>query len=228
MWLSLNQGHRAHHHLVLPICARDNLTWAEGMGVTHQDLLLGLQTLTVEGNRVVTADACTVGPAEAIVSEAFAVEFQAARLAAIARFRHWRLRKWHKLLWMTGCRWYTKVACLWRYTTLRDLSGYSRLMVVVAARRHVMGSTVDSVVHTRHRIVVSIVLDFATVDLKSLRERVFNLWWQSWLSHLHESNLLHRREVVLSKLVVCRLGPTCPNLIYPGACRGIRLWLWCQ
>ena len=54
------------------------------MRVSHQNLLFGLQAHRVVLQRVVAANACAVGTAEPVVGEALAVEFEAARLAAIA------------------------------------------------------------------------------------------------------------------------------------------------
>lgn len=54
------------------------------MRIAHQDLLFCLQAHLVEGRSVIAIAASALGTAEPVVREALAVEFQTARLAAIA------------------------------------------------------------------------------------------------------------------------------------------------
>jgi len=78
--------------IVLIFLLLNDLALSKGVRVSHQDLLLCLQSDLIELGRVVTANASTSRSAEAIVSKAFTVELEATTLATIAWLgchEHW-------------------------------------------------------------------------------------------------------------------------------------------
>ena len=80
-------GHRIRH-LQVPSLWRglcDDLRLSEGLGVTHEDVLLCTDSDLVKLRLVVATSTCAGGPTISVVGKALAIQFQTLWLSAVAR-----------------------------------------------------------------------------------------------------------------------------------------------
>ena len=207
----------------------DNFALAESVRIPHQDLLLGLDALSVMLHRIVAANTGASWPADPIVGKTLAIELETLWLATVARLMQSRIGHAHAICWrccliVEHQLWLVAVRAF--FASIEFCSGMTLHLRMLRATEHVL---VGTLWHIQAAMSVVIHVYIAARHLDQLTKRI--LEWRVCMSSIgafscHQRLLRHNQEILMSM----RMSLDCSSLIKVLAshvCASHRLSFWC-